>query len=45
MSSARLPILLLVTLFLALAGRAQAADTAFGKWAAIVIAGDIISIK
>jgi hypothetical protein len=40
MSSARLPILLLVTLFLALAGRAQAADTAFGKWAAIVIAGD-----
>jgi hypothetical protein len=40
MSFARLPILLLVTLFLALAGRAQAADTAFGKWAAVVVAGD-----
>ena len=40
MSSARALILLLVTLFLALPGRAQAADTTFGNWAAVVIAGD-----
>lgn len=40
MTTPRLPFLLLVTLFLALAGPARAADTAFGNWAAVVIAGD-----